>query len=170
MFAATSNDDLAEEQQRAISEGVKNKHSSNNDKNPSSNGQIPIHSMVSAAASTNNKPHDPNLAPSGTFNRTIGSRQSSPTDDVTNGGSTMKQLTGVSEKINSVNLSSVQGSVVQNNSALKENASSALLSATGQGQSGNGQQPSISSVAPSQQINIDTSGFPGQVGAAFYHF
>ena len=167
MIAATSNDDLADEQQRTINEGVKNKHSSNNDKNPPSNGQIPLHSIVSAAASTNNKPHEQNLAPSATFNRTIGSRQSSPTDDVTNAGSTIKQLAGVSEKINSVNLSGVQGSVVQNNSALKENASSALLSATGQGQSGNGQQPSISSVAPSQQINIDTGGFPGQVGVTF---
>ena len=61
-------------------------------------------------------------------------------------------------KLNSVsNLSNVQNIAVQNNVS-KE---SSLMSVTGAGTSENQQVPSGS--APTQQINIDTGAFPGQV-------
>ena len=133
---------------------MNNKHSNEN-KN-TSNGQI-LHSIV--VSNNSNVSHNQISAASATFNRAIGSRQSSPTDEVNNLGSAIQlhSSSGVSEKINSVNLPNVQNSVVQN-SVTKE---ASLIPVTGPGASEN-QQGSASS-APTQQINIDTSGFPGQV-------
>ena len=137
-----------------INQEVNNKHS--NDNKNTSNRQM-LHSI--ASASNNNVTHNQiSSASNVTFNRTIGSRQSSPTNDEVNNLNNTIQL---SEKLNSVNLSNVQNSSVQT-SVTKE---ASLIPATGQVASEN-QQPSASS-APTQQINIDTSSFPGQVDITF---
>ena len=126
------------------------------------NGQLlrPLNNMA-ANKTTNGSSHNQLSAASNnnTFNRTIGSRQSSPTDDVNNIGMHQHQKVSVNEnKLNSVsNLSNVQNIAVQNN-VPKE---SSLISVTGAGTSENQQVPSGS--APTQQINIDTGTFPGQV-------
>ena len=154
----TNNDD---NEDRAINQEVmNNKHSNTENNKNTSNGQM-LHSMV--ASNNSNVSHNQISAASATFNRTIGSRQSSPTDEVNNLGNTIQlhSSSGVSEKINSVNLPTVQNSGVQN-SVTKE---ASLIPATGPGAS-ESQQASVTS-APTQQINIDTSGFPGQV---LYYF
>ena len=109
---------------------------------------ISSHNQLSAASNNN------------TFNRTIGSRQSSPTDEVNNIGVHQLQKGGVNDnKLNNIsNLSNVQNISVQN-SVTKE---SSLISATGTNVVPDNQQVS-SAAAPTQQINIDTGAFPGQV-------
>ena len=120
------------------------------------NGQIlhPINNVTSNK--TNNVSSQNQLSAASnnnTFNRTIGSRQSSPTDEVNNIGMHQLQKGGVNEnKLNNVsNHSNVQNISVQNN-VTKE---SSLISATGTNVVPDNQQVSSTS-APTQQINIDT--------------
>ena len=114
---------------------------------------------INVASKNNNVSHNQiSAASNNTFNRTIGSRQSSPTDEVNNVGIQLHSTQGVNDKINSVNnVSNVQNSAVQN-SVTKE---SSLISSSGPVPSENQHVSTLS--VPTHQINIDTSGFPGQV-------
>ena len=145
-------------EERAINNQEMNHKHANDTKN-ATNGQI-LHPS-SITSNTNNISHSNQISAAGSnniqFNKTIGSRQSSPTDEVNNVGSAFQLHTTGSEKMNSVNISNVQNSVVPN-SVTKE---SPLIPSAGQGSSEK-QQSSVPS-APTQQINIDTSGFNGQV-------
>ena len=114
--------------------------------NKTSNGSS--HNQLSAASNNNN------------FNRTIGSRQSSPTDDVNDIGIHQIQKGSVNEnKINAINnLSNVQNSISVKNNVTKEQG---FIPASVTVVSENQQLASASS--HTQQINIDTGAFPGQV-------
>ena len=146
----TSNDDNIED--RAINEGVPNQHS-NDTKNNATNGQL-MHPNVGATAASIHEQN--NIPPVATFNRTIGSRQSSPTDEVANNVLHAGGGGGGVEKLNSVAHSSVQNNAVQQINISKESVSSSGLLPNAAGHS-------VSAPAPSQQINIDTSSFAGQV-------
>ena len=151
LFNANNEDN----EDRAInSQEVINKHSNEN-KN-ASNGQM-LH-PINVTSQSNNVSHNQiSAAANNTFNRTIGSRQSSPTNEA---GVHLHSTQSVnSEKINNVNISNVQNSggcvsnSVTNESSLNSTAGSIPSDI---------QQGSAAS-AQTQQINIDTSGFPGQV-------
>ena len=151
----TNNDD--NEDCAINNQDVNNKHTSDQ-QNGTSNGQI-LHSInIGASNATNNAAHNQiNTTANNSFNRAIGSRQSSPTDEVNNIGnpnslSQLHSTQAVNEKVNSVNHAKVQTSVVKNN-ITKENSDSGSIE----------NQPEAASSAPTQQINIDTSNFPVQV-------
>jgi len=153
LFNANNEDN----EDRAINnKEVNNKHSNENKNAP--NGQI-LH-PINVTSQNNNVSHNQiSAATNNTFNRTIGSRQSSPTNEVNNVGVQLHSSQGVnSDKISSVNISNVQTSGGVSNSGTNE---SSLISTAGSVPIEN-QQGSVTS-ASTQQINIDTSGFPGQV-------
>lgn len=155
LFNANNEDN----EDRAInSQEVINKHSNEN-KN-ASNGQI-LH-PINVTSQSNNVSHNQiSAAANNNFNRTIGSRQSSPTNEVNNGGVQFHSTPGVnSDKISSVNISNVQNSGCVSNSVTNETS----LISTAASMPPESQQGSATS-ASTQQINIDTSGFPGQVSS-----
>lgn len=157
LFNSTTDDN----EDRAINNPDGSTFSLNDGKN-ATNGQIlRSHNNMVTTKPTNGSSHNQLSAASNnnTFNRTIGSRQSSPTDDVNDIGVHQPQKPNVNEnKLNSVsNLSNMQNIAVQNN-VTKE---SSLISVSGAGSSDNQQVPT--GAAPTQQINIDTGAFPGQV-------
>ena len=153
LFNASNGDN---EDRAMKNQEVHNKHSNEN-KN-ASNGQI-LHS-ISVTSQNNSVNHNQiSAASTNSFTRTIGSRQSSPTNDSNIAGAQLHSTQCVnSDKTNSVNISNVQHSGSVPNSITND---SSLISSAGSVAPENQQGPVTP--ATTQQINIDTSGLSSQV-------